>query len=226
MLVMFVRTIILYILVICAIRFMGKRQVGQLQPAELVIAIMISDLASIPMESINIPLLSGIVPIATLIASELLISWICLKNYKFRKLLSGKISILIYKGKIMEHELAAQRFNLEDLLEELRQNNICDISQVDYAILETSGHVSVVPKAPYAPITLSDLNIKSKNKFLPCTLISDGVLNEHELKRCGKSKSWLNETIRKNGADKISDVFICVLTSDGELFLQKKGKKK
>lgn len=226
MLVTFVRTIILYLLVICAIRFMGKRQVGQLQPAELVIAIMISDLASTPMSSNNIPLISGIVPIITLIASELLISWLCLKNHTFRKLLSGKISILIYKGKIMEHELAAQRFNLEDLLEELRQNNICDISQVEYAILETSGHVSVIPKPSASPVTLSDLNIKPSKKILPCTIISDGVLNKNELRRSGKTQSWLEEKIKQGGVNKISDVFIGVITCDGEFFMQRKGNKK
>lgn len=222
MLVMFVRTVILYVLVICAIRFMGKRQVGQLQPAELVIAIMISDLASIPMSSNASPLISGIVPIATLIACELLISWICLKSHKFRSLLSGKISILIYKGKIIEEELASQRFNLEDLLEELRQNNIPDISQVEYAILETSGHVSVIPKQNASAVTLGDLNIEPEKKQLPCTVISDGVLDTDELRRSGKTKTWVENQLKKNNAHKISDVFIGVVTCDGEFFMQKK----
>lgn len=221
-LVIFVRTIILYVLVICAIRLMGKRQVGQLQPAELVIAIMISDLASIPMESSNTPLISGVIPIITLIASELLISWFCLKSHKFRRLLSGEASILIYKGKIMEDELRKQRFNIEDLLEELRQNNLPDISEVEYAILETSGQVSVIPKSYAQTVTLADIGAKSKQKILPCTVISDGILCGNELKRSGKTKSWVEAQLKSNKVDKISDVFIGVITSDGSFFMQKK----
>lgn len=222
MLITFVRTVILYILVICAIRFMGKRQVGQLQPAELVIAIMISDLASIPIESSSVPLLAGVVPIFTLIGSELILSWICLKSHKFRKLLSGKTSLLIYNGKIIEEELAKQRFNLEDLLEELRQNNCPDISQVEYAILETSGQVSVIQKPSAKPVTISDMNINPSPQKLPCTVIADGVLDENELKRSGKTKSWLESQLKKNKTHKINDVFIGVVTSSGDFFMQKK----
>ena len=205
---------------------MGKRQVGQLQPAELVIAIMISDLASIPIESGNIPLVYGIIPIFTLIGSELLLSWFCLKNNKFRRLLSGESSILIYKGKILEDELKKQRFNLEDLLEELRQNNIPDISQVDYAILETSGQVSVIPKASSQPLTPSDLNIIPSEKKYPCTIISDGVLNSDELKRSGKTKNWLHSQLKKQNIFKTEDVFIATVTCEGKLFVQKKKNKK
>ncbi len=224
-LVIFLRTLVLYILVILAIRFMGKRQVGQLQPAELVIAIMISDLASIPIESSNTPILYGVIPIFTLIGAELLLSWFCLKNNKFRRLLSGESSILIYKGKILEDELKKQRFNLEDLLEELRQNNIPDISQVDYAILETSGQVSVIPKASAQPLTPADLNIIPNEKNYPCTIISDGILNADKLKRSGKTKSWLNSQLKKNNINKIEDVFIATITCEGNLFIQKKKGK-
>ena len=204
---------------------MGKRQVGQLQPAELVIAIMISDLASIPIESNNIPIIYGIIPIFTLIGAELLLSWFCLKSNKFRRLLSGKTSLLIYKGKILEDELRKQRFNLEDLLEELRQNNIPDISQVNYAILETSGQVSVIPKASAQPLTPSDLNIMPREKKYPCTIISDGVLNLDELKRSGKTKNWLHSQLEKYNINKIEEVFIATITSEGNLFVQKKKRK-
>ncbi len=223
MLTTFIRTIILYVLVICAIRFMGKRQVGQLQPAELVIAIMISDLASIPMEKSSVPLLTGIIPILTLIGAELLLSWVCLKSHKFRKLLSGSTSILIYDGKINEKELAKQRFNLEDLLEELRQNNCPDISQVEYAILETSGQVSVIPKASHQPLTMSDFNITLPKQKMPTVIISDGVLDKSALKRSGKSKSWLEAEIKKHGVKNINEIFIGVITSDDNFFMQKKG---
>lgn len=226
MLITFIRIVFLYALVILAIRLMGKRQVGQLQPAELVIAIMISDLASIPMENNNIPLISGIVPILTLIGAELLLSWICLKSYRFRKLLSGSTSILIYNGKIIEEELLKQRFTLEDLLEELRQNNCPDISQVEYAILETSGQVSVIPKASFQPLTFSDIGISVAQKKLPCPIISDGVLDEMSLKRSGKTKSWLESELKKNNIKRASDVFIGIITADGEFFVQKKGDGK
>ncbi len=201
---------------------MGKRQVGQLQPAELVIAIMISDLASIPMGSVNTPLISGIVPILTLLASELLISWICLKNRRFRRLLTGSASILIYKGEIIEEEMRRQRFNLDDLIEELRQNNVSDISKVEYAILETSGQVSVIPKAEEQAVTISDLNLKGRKNLLPCVVIVDGEISSGELRRSGKTEGWVLKEIKSRGAKKISDVFIGVITSDGEFFMQKK----
>ena len=139
MLVLVVRTLILYGVVILAMRVMGKRQLGELQPSELVVAIMISDLASVPMQAIDIPLLSGIIPVMTLLVAEVIMSYMSLKSKKMRKFLSGEPSIVIYDGRINEKELTRLRFNINDLLEELRLNNCHDVSDVEVAVIETSG---------------------------------------------------------------------------------------
>ena len=147
MLITFIRTIILYLLVITAIRVMGKRQIGELHPSELVVTIMISELAAIPMQATSVPLIYGILPILTLIIAEVLFSYITLKSEKARSIISGKPSILIKNGIINENELRKLRFNLNDLLEELRINNYPNIKDVEFAILETSGQLSVIPKS-------------------------------------------------------------------------------
>lgn len=222
MLVILIRTFLLYLLVILAMRMMGKRQVGELQPSELVIAIMISDVASIPMQNTGVPLISGVIPILTLLTAELLVSFVSLKNRKFRRLLSGKPSILIYKGRINEKEMERQRFNLEDLLEELRINNFADVSQIDYAVLETNGEISIIPKTEARPVTISDLNLSAPPAALPHTVISDGELDREELKRIGKDETWLKKQLSANKIGQIKDVFLCTVDTNGSLFVQVK----
>lgn len=226
MLVILVRTFILYILVVFAMRMMGKRQVGELQPSELVIAIMISDVASIPMQNTGVPLLSGVVPILTLLIAELLVSFVSLKNRKFRRIISGKPSLLIYKGRIDEKEMEKQRFNLEDLLEELRINNFADISQIDYAVLETNGQISVIPKTEARPVTIGDMNLQAEPAALPHTVISDGQLDKAELKRVGKDEIWLKKQLSANKIGQIKDVFLATVDTNGCLFVQVKEAKK
>lgn len=222
MLVILIRTFLLYLLVVIAMRMMGKRQVGELQPSELVIAIMISDVASIPMQNTGVPLLSGVVPILTLLIAELMVSFISLKNRKIRRLLSGKPSLLIYKGKINEREMARQRFNLEDLLEELRISNYADVSQIDYAILETNGQISVIPKTEARAVTIGDLNLQVSDTELPYTIISDGQLDKEELKRSGRDEVWLDRQLHANKVGQVKDVFLGTIDSNGNLFIQVK----
>ena len=160
MLIPLIRTLILYFLVVTAIRIMGKRQIGEMQPSELVVAIMISDLASIPMQEVNIPLVSGIVPVLTLLVAEVAMSYICLKSVKFRRLYTGEPSIIIYNGRVREKELKKLRFSLSDLIEQLRISGCNGIGDVQAAVLETNGQLSVFKKAQ--PVTCEDLDIKSK----------------------------------------------------------------
>lgn len=191
MLILVVRTLILYIIVIIAMRIMGKRQLGELQPSELVVAIMISDLASVPMQAIDIPLISGILPVMTLIIAEVMMSYLSLKSKHMRKLLSGEASIIIYDGQIDERELARLRFNINDLLEELRLNSCHDVSDVQVAVIETSGKLSVIPKDSARTATTEDLALKNlRHDGLPCTIVSDGVLDKRELERSGKDIKW------------------------------------
>ncbi len=223
MIIVVIRTLILYAVVITALRIMGKRQIGELQPSELVVAIMISDLATVPMESVDIPLLSGIIPVLTLIMAEVITSYLSLKSKLVRKFVVGQPSVVIYNGKINERELERLRFNLDDLLEELRLNGCHDISDVEVAVIETSGKLSVIPRDSARSVTVEDLQLTNvRHDGLPCTVIADGQLNEYELKRCGKTKDELYEELRKYGAETISEVFIASVDAEGELFVQLK----
>ena len=189
MLNLIIRTIALYLTVVASIRIMGKRQIGELQPSELVVAIMISDLASVPMQDMKIPLVSGILPVLTLIFAEVIMSYMSLRSRKMRTIISGEPSIVIYDGHINERELKKLRFNINDLLEELRLNNYHDISDVAVAVIETSGKLSVIPKEKARGVTVEDMAGKSKaHEGLPCMLISDGKIDDEELKR-GLKKS-------------------------------------
>ena len=188
---------------------------------------MISDLASVPMQAIDIPIISGILPVITLIIAEVLMSFLSLKSRRMRKIISGEPSIVIYDGKINEKELERLRFNINDLLAELRLNSCHDISDVEVAIIETSGKLSVIPKDTARGVTVEDMqNENIRRDGLPCTVIADGELNEKELMRSGKSRKWLDDKLRKNGIKDIKDVFMASVDAEGELFLQKKDKGK
>lgn len=227
MIIIVIRTLILYSVVIISLRIMGKRQIGELQPSELVVAIMISDLATVPMESVDIPLLSGIIPVLTLLFAEVASSYLSLKSKNIRKFIVGQPSIVIYNGKIQEHELERLRFNLDDLLEELRLNNCHDISDVSVAVIETSGKLSVIPRDKARPVTVEDMKLKNvRHEGLPCTVISDGKLNTAELKRSGKTKEDLQSLVQSSGANTIEDVFIASIDAEGELFIQLKEKRR
>lgn len=208
MLVLVIRTLILYMVVVASVRIMGKRQIGEMQPSELVVAIMISDLASVPMQSVDIPLLAGVVPVLTLLVGEVFMSFLSLKSRKARRYITGEPSILVYKGHINEGELERLRFNLNDLMEQLRLSGCPDISKVQVAVLETNGQLSVIEQ-------------KDGMTELPYLLIADGELNEEELLRSGKNKKWLRENIKGD----YRDIFSAVLDDKGKLHIQKKGEK-
>ena len=224
MLILVVRTLILYGMVIAAMRIMGKRQLGELQPSELVVAIMISDLASVPMQAIDIPLLSGIIPVLTLIVAEVMMSYLSLKSKNIRKFLSGEPSIVVYDGCINEAELKKLRFNINDLLEELRLNGCHDISDVAVAVLETSGKLSVIPKDKARPVTVEDLQLENVHDGLPCVIVSDGTLNEGELTRAKKDHIWLTKELKKRNIKDVKEIFVASLDAEDELFIQLKGE--
>ena len=227
MIVIILRTLILYATVVLSLRIMGKRQIGELQPSELVVAIMISDVATVPMESFDIPLLSGIIPVLTLLLAEVITSFISVKSKRARKFFMGEPSIIVYDGVILEDELLKQRFNLSDLLEELRLLGCFDISDVLVAVLETSGKLSVIPRDKARNVTVEDLKIENpRHEGLPCTVILDGELNQEELKRSGKTQYEIINEIQKRGPKHVSDVFIASIDAEGELFMQLKAKRR
>ena len=167
MLITFIRTIILYLIVLIVMRLMGKREIGQLQPFELAISIMIADLASVPMTELGIPITNGIIPILGMLFMHMIISFINIKSIKMRQIICGKPSILIYRGKIDERVLRKERFTVNELQERLRGNNIFNISDVEYAILETNGEVTVIQKPDKKNLTLSDMGIQAQYEGLP-----------------------------------------------------------
>ncbi|SEF51353.1 Uncharacterized membrane protein YcaP, DUF421 family [Caloramator fervidus] len=220
--IVFIRTIILYIFVVTVMRIMGKRQIGELQPFELVIAIMLSELAAIPMQEPGVPLINGIIPILTLMILEVTISYLSLKFQFIRKIVCGEPSILIKDGKVLEEELRRQRFNLDDLFEELRLLNYFNINDIQYAILETNGKLSIIPKPDKAPLTKKDLNIVSPPEKLPISLILDGKLQKKNLEISGYDENWLKQQLKLNNIEKYEDVFIAMLDTKGQLFIQRR----
>ncbi len=226
MLILVIRTLILYGTVIASMRIMGKRQIGELQPSELVVAIMISDLASVPMQAIDIPIFAGIIPVLTLIVAEVTMSYLSIKSKKVRKFVTGEPSIVIYEGHINEKELKRLRFNINDLIEELRLNNCYDISEVNVAIIETSGKLSIIPKDSARNVTVRDLGLKNVARDgLSRVVISNGKVNEEELGRSKKTYPWLIGELKKNGIGDIKNVFIASVNAEGELFVQKNGEE-
>lgn len=222
-LVLPVRTAILYLLVVVIIRLMGKHQIGQLQPFELVITIMISELAAVPMQDTDIPLLHGIIPILTLLLIQISLSLLTLKNETARRIICGGPSILIENGKINQAELTRLRYNLNDLLEQLRLKDMPNIADVEYAILETSGKLSIIPKSQKRPVNPEDLKLETPYEGLPVTLIVDGVLKDKNLSRLNLTQDWLRGELNKYGLDSWDQVLLASLDTTGRLFLQPKS---
>lgn len=222
MLINFFRSIVLYILVLIAMRLMGKREIGQLQPFELAIAIMIADLASIPMSDTGIPITNGIVPILGLISMHLIISIINLKSMKAREIICGKPRILVYRGKIDEIALKKERLTLNELQERLRDKDVATIADVEFAILETSGQISVIKKPDKRNIMPEDMGILPEYEGLPYDLVVDGKIMNDNLKVIGKDYNWLKKEINKFGYQPEQALLV---TIDGkqQIFSQKKG---
>lgn len=223
MLVTFVRSIVLYIIILIVMRLMGKREIGQLQPFELVVAILIADLASIPMADTGIPIQNGIIPILGLLVMDLIISMLNMKSIRAREIISGKPTILIYRGKIDEKALRKERFTVNELEERLRGNNIASIGDVEYAILETNGSLSVIPKPSKRNTIPEDFNIEPEYEGIPYDLVIDGVVMHENLKVLEKNYTWLVNEVAKFG---ILPEQALVVTYDGkgQIFCQAKNK--
>ncbi len=224
MLLLLSRTVILFLLVMITIRIMGKRQVGELQPFELVVAIIIAELASIPMEDKETPLINGIIPIITLLILQVSFSYISLKNERIRNIISGTPSILIENGKINEKELKKLRYNLSDLLEQLRIKNISNIADVEFATLETSGELSVIPKSQKKPLTPEDLNISTEYEGLSLPLVMDGKVIFNNLIKANLDINWLYNILKKHNINDPKNVLFASLDTKGNIYLQPKER--
>ena len=217
----FVRTIITYMIVLIAVRLMGKREIGQLQPFELVVIIIIADVASVPMENINIPLIQGIIPILGLLFGQLVFSYLDIKLPWFHKLFTGKSTVLIEKGKILENNLKKQRYPVEELIEQLRVAGYPNIMDVDYAILETSGEVSVIPKVEKNPVTVGDMDIETKYEGYPRIIVLEGSIIESNLLALKKDEKWLYDKIKEIKIS-LEKILILVVDESGKIYCQRK----
>ena len=195
MLTSYLRTILLYLVLLGAIRFMGKRQIGQMEASEFVVAMLVADLAAIPMQDVAIPLYAGLVPMLTVLGAELVLAGICLRSIRFRRLLCGKPVILIENGRILQNNLRRTRVTIDELMGHLREKDVLDVRTVQYAILETNGNLSVFPYPAEVAPSAKDLQIHPKERYLPITIVSDGALLDENLALSGRDGDWLRKTL-------------------------------
>jgi len=224
--IILIRTVILYFVVLFVIRIMGKAELSNLDPFQMVVLFMIAELAAIPIESTNIAVLNGVTAILTLLLLEVVISVIALKSEKFNNFINGKPSILIDKGKIDEKELVKLRITLDDLAEQLRLKNISSMADVDYAVLESNGDLSVIPKPEKRPLTPEDMNINMNDTVMPMILIADGSLYHNNLSRIEKDENYLKKELNKLNISDYSQVFLCFFDEDSQLHVYPKVKSK
>lgn len=215
----------MYFLVVFLYRMMGKRQIGEMQPGELVLAIMISDIASVPMQAMEVPLLSGVVPILALMCMEVFLSFAAQKSEKIRKIISGEPSLVILNGKIMVKEMKRLRFNLDDLFEQLRNQGYFDIGDVAVAILETNGVLSVLAKADKQTVTCKDMHIEASDEGYSNPVIKDGVVDFEALFRIGRNEKWLKSKLRERDIRTPHDVFLFCADRQKVTFVQLKKEK-
>ena len=210
MLILLIRTILVYIFLLITMRMMGKRQLGELEISELISTLLLSDIAALPITNQEIPLTYAIVPILTVTTFEIVTSLLLTKMPKLKNLLSPRPSMLIRKGRIDKKELLKNRISIDELITELRQKDITDITEVEYAIIEQNGNMTVIPKVDYASPTRRDLGIKKPEVGLCHIIIADGVINEYGLRFTNKSRAWLDNLLKKKRKTP-KDIFLMTL---------------
>lgn len=208
-----IRVLLLYIVVVFSLRVMGKRQIGELQPSEFAITLIIAELATIPMQDAKIPLINGVIPIIILFSLEVFMSYILLKSRKIRSVFTGTPLILINKGKIQQYNMKRARINIDDLMEELRLKDYPDIAQIQYAIMETNGELSIIPKSQQPT---------ENNDGLPLTIINDGQIDDKNMRFLNLDENWLNKTLDKYRINQIEDIFIMTVDEYQNIYLEKK----
>jgi len=221
-----IRTVILYIAIVVSVRVMGKRQLGELEPAELVVAVLISDLASHPLQDLGTPLLHGLIPVITLLCCEVLISAGIMKSAKFRVLICGKPSIIIDKGRIVQSEMRKNRFTIDELAEELRKKGIMDISTVQYAIMETDGSLSTMLFPSESPVTPKQMGLEVRDTAYPVIVINDGRIMSENLKSIGFNEQWLKAEVSKRKIKRVEDVYLMSVDSERKIYFTKKEQGK
>jgi uncharacterized membrane protein YcaP (DUF421 family) len=205
---------------------MGKREVGQLSLFDLVVAIMIAELAAIPLSDNEMSLLHGIVPISTLVLLEIILSYMTLKSLTARKIIEGTPSIIVEKGRLLEEEMRRLRYNIDDMISQMREQGVYNLEDVEYAILETDGKLSLILKSEKRPVIPEDLGLQPAYEGLPLPLISDGKLLKENMALAEKSREWLEENLRTRHNCSIGDVLYAILDTKGKLVVYLKGERK
>lgn len=216
MILSYLRTLILYLILIFSVRLMGKRQIGQMEASEFVVTMLVANLAAIPMQDAGIPLYSGLVPILTVLGMELVLSGLILRSVFLRRLFCGKPVILIDNGKILSDNLRNTRVTLDELMGHLREKDVLDIQTVQYAILETNGNLSVFPYPKHLPATAKDAGIQAAKQYLPLPIIEDGYLFRKNLEQAGKDEAWLKGVLSQHGAA-VSDTLLLTIDPSGQI---------
>ena len=216
MILSYFRTLFLYLVLIFAVRLMGKRQIGEMEPAEFVVTMLVANLAAIPMQDGAIPLYSGLVPILTVLGMELVLSGLILRSVRLRQLLCGKPVILIDNGRILQENLKSARINLDELTGQLRAKDVLDIRTVQFAILETSGDLSVFPYPKEKPASAKDAGVQATGQHLPVTVVEDGYLSRENLERAKKDKVWLEKVLSQHNCG-IQDTFLLTVDESGQV---------
>ena len=222
MIITITRTIILYIFVTLGIRLMGKRQIGEMQPNELVVTLLISEIAAIPLQDTSQPILNGVVAIFMLVILEILISVISMKSLFMRKIMNGKSAVIIKNGVIDQQMMKSVRMTVLDLVELLRGQDVFDISTVAFAVLEVNGNLSVLLKSSEQPATAADLNVKKDKALLPLPVISDGKIIKESLEAIGTDESSVLKMLK---GDNVSDIFLMTMDRDGNHSIIKQRKE-
>lgn len=225
MLVIFVRTVMLYLIVLAVIRIMGKAELSKMSPFQMVVVFMIAELASIPIESPDVSMITGVTAIFTLMFIQVLISYLSLKSEKFKNFFSGKPSILINQGQINHKEMKNLRITINDLMEQLRLGSAASLSEVEYAIMESNGDLSIIQKADNKPLTPQDMSMKKQREIMPAVFISDGIMYRNNVSASGWSEKKLTEHLAKLGISDYTDVFLafCDSSSSLHVFMYEKG---
>jgi uncharacterized membrane protein YcaP (DUF421 family) len=216
--------VILYPVLIFVIRLMGKRQLGQMEPSEFAVTIMVANLATIPVEEREVPLYMGLIPMLTVLGLELVLAVVCLRSIFLRKLLCGKPVILIENGNILQENLRRTRITLDELTGHLREKDVLDPRAVQYAILETNGNLSVFPFPQERPATAAEAKIETRKQYLPITIVSDGKLLRENLQVAGKTEDWVHKTLKKKKAD-ISTTWLLTVDQGDQVIWYRKEEK-
>ena len=221
MILSYIRTVLLYLVLIWVVRLMGKRQIGQMEPSEFVVTMLVANLAAIPMQDGGIPLFSGFVPIVTVLGVELVLSALSMKSVPLRKLLCGKPVILVENGNILQKNLKKTRITLDELTGHLREKDVLDLQAVQYAILETNGNLSVFPYPKEKPASAKEAGIPVKKQYLPVTIVSDGKLLEKNLQKAKKDAAWVRRVLEERQASLENTGLLTVDGSDRIVFYRK-----